>query len=395
MASRRRRLSESEYAALVEREGAAMRDFMDAKARRLGIEPEDALQDALVDVWVECREKGWPEDPVESRRFLFRQLRDAAIDAVRARRGRDNTRPDVVPVDFGDLGGSGGDEPRDALAASIGAHLASQALERDDDPGFLTRGLLVGAFAALTERQKQIVFRRDVHKDTPAELAEHLGVSETLIRQDHFHGLRTLRDLIAHAAVEVESFPAEERERLYAFLDGTMPKGERTALPPPLRLLSHLPARGRARARRPVVGRARPATPAAGRRRLHAQGCRRGSRRLHLLLDHGGRREDRRRIGQARERRRGPGREGRRRHDPRRHGHGHDGRRGRGLPVGAGAHGPGRRQGSHAPPCPSDGPAHAPPGPFPPGRAKRDPAERATRFTAHRALRAPPSRSSD
>lgn len=158
MALKRRRLTESEYAALVEREGTAMRDHMEGRARQLGIEPEDALQDALVDIWAESREKGWPEDPVESRRFLFRQLRDAAIDAVRARRGRDNTRPDVLPVDFGAVGRTGDEEPGDALAASIGAHLASEALGRDDDPGFLTRGLLVGAFAALTERQKQIVF---------------------------------------------------------------------------------------------------------------------------------------------------------------------------------------------------------------------------------------------
>ncbi len=90
MAPKRRQLTESEYAALVARAGAAMRDYMDGKARQLGIEPEDALEHALVDIWVEAREQGWLEDRAESRRFIFRQLRDAAIDAVRAGPGRAN-----------------------------------------------------------------------------------------------------------------------------------------------------------------------------------------------------------------------------------------------------------------------------------------------------------------
>jgi hypothetical protein len=92
MASKRRQLTEHEYAALVGREGAAMRDYMEGKARQLGIEPEDALQDALVDIWVEAREKGWPEDPIESKRFLYRQLREAGGFELRPERRRARLR---------------------------------------------------------------------------------------------------------------------------------------------------------------------------------------------------------------------------------------------------------------------------------------------------------------
>ncbi|WP_027004820.1 sigma-70 family RNA polymerase sigma factor [Conexibacter woesei] len=210
-----------------DRFGAYLRGVLgrqgEGRGGRIGV--EDALQEALMRVyenWAALQELA----DEERNRLLYRYLRDAAVQALRAEHGRRDgpKRPRLISVDFAAIGAAGTD--RSMAEREFEAQvLGTMANELCDDGGpdakaVLDRAIVVGGLRALDEQEAVVLLAVD-HLDWDQErLAEQLGMSARTLRR-RLHDARRLFYSLIHHAVGVE-VGDEERGRLAALLAGEL-----------------------------------------------------------------------------------------------------------------------------------------------------------------------------
>jgi DNA-directed RNA polymerase specialized sigma24 family protein len=222
-----------EFVALhAERCGVYLRGLLGRQAEgrggRVGV--EDALQEALLAVYAE-----WPDlqdvrDEERDRR-LYRCLRDAAGEALRAelgRRSKIGDRPRVIAFDFGAVDSVDEARPgpdRELAAVVLGRMARELAAEQPDHEAraMLDRGILVGALRALTEREAVVLLAVDHLGWDQEELAERMGMDFGSLRRVLFDARKIFYTLVRHAiGVGVDG---GEQETLAAYLAGEL-RGE-------------------------------------------------------------------------------------------------------------------------------------------------------------------------
>jgi len=191
-------------------------------ARRMRGTPElsseDALQEALIRIWQQWRH--WPQDPERREVYMRQALKVAAVDAIRARYGRNLSRPREYPVNFADLDRCVPAEPgAHAIVRELGLAIARESLEHQPDKRDIERSVLVAAFAALTDLERRVLFMT-ARGDNGAQIASELGVRHQLVRETLMRSRRLVRSLIEHADAGKVS-PAEAR-RLWNLRDGNL-----------------------------------------------------------------------------------------------------------------------------------------------------------------------------
>ncbi len=215
----------------VDRDGrASFQQFVDQHrhlmsdyiARRMRGTPElcaeDALQDALIRMWQQWRH--WPEDPERREVYMRQALKVAAVDAIRARYGRNMTRPREYPVNFADLDRCVPAEPSSqAIVRELGLAIARESLERRPEHRDIERGVLVAAFAALTDFERRVLFMT-ARGDNGAQIARDLGVRHQLVRETLMRSRRLMRSLIEHA--DAGKVSPDEARRLWNLRDGNL-----------------------------------------------------------------------------------------------------------------------------------------------------------------------------
>jgi DNA-directed RNA polymerase specialized sigma24 family protein len=219
-----------EFVALhAERFAAYLRGLLGRQAEGRGgrVAVDDTLQEALLAIYVEWPDLQHARDEERDRR-LYRCLRDAAGQALRAEHGRRSPvagRPRVVAFDFGSVQAGDEDRPsheRELTAVVLGTMVRELAAEEPDQDSraMLDRGILIAALRALTEREAVVLLAVDHLGWDQHELAARLGVEFNALRQMLFCARKVFYALIRHAVgVEVEE---EERARLAAYLAGEL-----------------------------------------------------------------------------------------------------------------------------------------------------------------------------
>jgi DNA-directed RNA polymerase specialized sigma24 family protein len=224
-----------EFVALhAERCAAYLRGLLGRQAEgrggRVGV--EDTLQEALLAVYAE-----WPDllnvrDEERDRR-LYRCLRDAAGEALRAefgRRSRITDRPRVIAFDFDavqavDEGRPGPDRELTAVVLGRMARALADAQPDREARAMLDRGILVGALRALTEREAVVLLAVDHLGWDQEALAEQIGMDFGSLRRVLFDARKVFYTLVRHAiGIAVDD---EEQERLTAYLAGELRGAEK------------------------------------------------------------------------------------------------------------------------------------------------------------------------
>jgi DNA-directed RNA polymerase specialized sigma24 family protein len=212
-----------------DRFGAYLRGVLGRAAEGRGgrVAVDDTLQEALLQIYAK-----WPElqelrDEERDRR-LYRYLRDAAGQALRAEHGQlreGSGRPRVIAFDFSAAQVSGVEQSaheRELTSAILGAMVRDlAAAERDRDArAMLDRGILVAGLRALSEREAVLLIAADHLGWDQHQLAERLGMGFAHLRRTLFEARKVFYALVRHAVgLEVEE---EERARLAAYLAGEL-----------------------------------------------------------------------------------------------------------------------------------------------------------------------------
>jgi DNA-directed RNA polymerase specialized sigma24 family protein len=204
-----------------------------AEGRGGRVPVDDALQEALLQIYEE-----WPElqdvhDDERDRR-LYRCLRDAAGQALRAEHGRaDRTtaRVRVVPFDFDRLGVGEYDElpvrERELAASVLGTMVRDYADGEGEARAVIDRGILVAGLRALSEREAVVLLAVDYLRWDQHALAERLGLGFEAMRKTLFEARKVFYALVRHAAgLDLDD---EERGRLAAYLAGELKGPEKRA----------------------------------------------------------------------------------------------------------------------------------------------------------------------
>lgn len=191
-------------------------------ARRMRGAPElcaeDALQEALIRMWQQWRH--WPQDAERREIYMRQALKVAAVDAIRARYGRNLTRPREYPVNFADLDRCIPTEPGpQAIIRELGLAIARESLERRPEHRDIERSVLVAAFAALTDFERRVLFMT-ARGDNGAQIAQELGVRHQLVRETLMRSRRLVRSLIEHA--DAGKISPKEARRLWNLRDGNL-----------------------------------------------------------------------------------------------------------------------------------------------------------------------------
>jgi len=182
------------------------------------LSPEDALQDALIRMWQQWRH--WPQDPERREVYMRQALKVAAVDAIRARYGRNLNRPREYPVNFADLDRCVPSEPgAQAIVRELGLAIARESLERPPAKRDIERSVLVAAFAALTDFERRVLFMT-ARGDNGAQIASDLGVRHQLVRETLMRSRRLVRSLIEHA--DAGKVSPQEARRLWDLRDGNL-----------------------------------------------------------------------------------------------------------------------------------------------------------------------------
>jgi DNA-directed RNA polymerase specialized sigma24 family protein len=212
-----------------ERFAAYLRGMLGHQAEGRGgrVPVDDTLQNALLAIYSEWPELQAVRDEERDRR-MYRCLRDAAGQALRTELGRRNAatpRPQFVSLDRVMQTLEEDDGPareRELSAALLGAmvkDMASAEASRDERLT-LDRGILVAGLRALTEREAVVLIAVDYLDWDQRELADHLGLGYSLVRQTLFVARKIFYTLVRHAVgLEVED---EERARLTAYMHGEL-----------------------------------------------------------------------------------------------------------------------------------------------------------------------------
>ncbi len=212
-----------------ERFAAYLRGMLGHQAEGRGgrVPVDDTLQNALLAIYSEWPELQAVRDEERDRR-MYRCLRDAAGQALRTELGRRNAatpRPQFVSLDRVMQTLEEDDGPareRELSAALLGAmvkDMASTEASRDERLT-IDRGILVAGLRALTEREAVVLIAVDHLDWDQRELADHLGLGYSLLRQTLFIARKIFYTLVRHAVgLEVED---EERARLTAYMSGEL-----------------------------------------------------------------------------------------------------------------------------------------------------------------------------
>ena len=173
LAQRARDGSDSAFATLVERHQTAAFNFA---YRYLGDydEATDAAQNGFVQLYLALPTLDLKR-PIKP--WLFRTIRNRAIDSIRQRR--------TVPLSSRDAGDHDGLAAPDALLADPDP-LPDEVVERAD-----LQQLLSAAIRRLPDRYRDVVALRYTTDMTFGEMAESLGIPENTARI-HFHRAKSL-----------------------------------------------------------------------------------------------------------------------------------------------------------------------------------------------------------
>jgi DNA-directed RNA polymerase specialized sigma24 family protein len=211
-----------------DRFGGYLRGVLGRQAEGRGgrVAVDDTLQEALLQIYAE-----WPElqdvhDDERDRR-LYRCLRDAAGQALRAEHGRiDRVSASVriVPFDFDRLGVGEYDElpvrERELAASVLGAMIRDYADGERETRAVIDRGILIAGLRALSEREAVVLLAIDYLRWDQHALAERLGLGFEAMRKTLFEARKVFYALVRHAAgIDADD---EERGRLAAYLAGEL-----------------------------------------------------------------------------------------------------------------------------------------------------------------------------
>jgi hypothetical protein len=163
-----------------DRFGGYLRGVLGRQAEGRGgrVPVDDTLQEALLQIYEE-----WPElqdvhDDERDRR-LYRCLRDAAGQALRAEHGRLSSPVRIVPFDFDRLGVGEYDElpvrERELAASVLGAMIRDYADGERETRAVIDRGILVAGLRALSEREAVLLLSVDYLRWDQHALAERLS----------------------------------------------------------------------------------------------------------------------------------------------------------------------------------------------------------------------------
>ncbi|MET0601515.1 MAG: zf-HC2 domain-containing protein [Baekduia sp.] len=186
---------------------------------------DDTLQEALLRIYEEWPELQGAHDDERDRR-LYRCLRDAAGQALRAEYGRTDAVRDrvrIVPFSF-DLGVGDFDElpirERELAASVLGAMVRDYADGERETHTVIDRGILVAGLRALSEREVVVLLAVDYLRWDQHALAERLGLGFEAMRKTLFEARKVFYALVRHAAgIDADD---EERGRLAAYLAGEL-----------------------------------------------------------------------------------------------------------------------------------------------------------------------------
>lgn len=211
-----------------DRFGGYLRGMLGRQAEGRGgrVPVDDTLQEALLQIYEE-----WPElqdvhDDERDRR-LYRCLRDAAGQALRAEHGRterSSAPVRIVPFDFDRLGVGEYDElpvrERELAASVLGAMIRDYADGEREARAVIDRGILVAGLRALSEREAVVLLAVDYLRWDQHALAERLGLGFEAMRKTLFEARKVFYALVRHAAgIDADD---EERGRLAAYLAGEL-----------------------------------------------------------------------------------------------------------------------------------------------------------------------------
>lgn len=218
-----------------DRFGDYLRGMLGRQAEGRGgrVPVDDTLQDALLQIY-----EDWPalqavHDDERDRR-LYRCLRDAAGQALRAEHGRTDqvSAPvRIVPFDFDRLGVREYNElpvrERELAASVLGAMVRDYADGQREARAVIDRGILVAGLRALSEREAVVLLSVDYLRWDQHALAERLGLGFEAMRKTLFEARTVLYALVRHAAgIDADD---EERARLAAYLAGELTGPEKRA----------------------------------------------------------------------------------------------------------------------------------------------------------------------
>jgi DNA-directed RNA polymerase specialized sigma24 family protein len=208
-----------------DRFGGYLRGVLGRQAEGRGgrVPVDDTLQEALLQIYEEWPELQDAHDDERDRR-LYRCLRDAAGQALRAEHGRTSVPVRIVPFDFDRLGVGEYDElpvrERELAASVLGAMIRDYADGERETRAVIDRGILVAALRALSEREAVVLLAVDYLRWDQHALAERLGLGFEAMRKTLFEARKVFYALVRHAAgIDADD---EERGRLAAYLAGEL-----------------------------------------------------------------------------------------------------------------------------------------------------------------------------
>ena len=147
-------------------------------------------------------------------------LKVAAVDAIRARYGRNMTRPREYPVNFADLDRCVPAEPSSqAIVRELGLAIARESLERRPEHRDIERSVLVAAFAALTDFERRVLFMT-ARGDNGARSHATSACATSWCARRSMRSRRLMRSLIEHA--DAGKVSADEARRLWNLRDGDL-----------------------------------------------------------------------------------------------------------------------------------------------------------------------------
>jgi DNA-directed RNA polymerase specialized sigma24 family protein len=218
-----------------DRFGGYLRGVLGRQAEGRGgrVPVDDTLQEALLQIYEEWPELRDAHDDERDRR-LYRCLRDAAGQALRAEHGRTDqvSAPvRVVPFDFDRLGVGEYDElpvrERELAASVLGAMVRDYADGERETRAVIDRGILVAGLHALSEREAVVLLSVDYLRWDQHALAARLGLGFEAMRKTLFEARKVFYSLVRHAAgIDVDD---EERARLAAYFAGELTGAEQRA----------------------------------------------------------------------------------------------------------------------------------------------------------------------
>jgi DNA-directed RNA polymerase specialized sigma24 family protein len=218
-----------------DRFGGYLRGVLGRQAEGRGghVPVDDTLQEALLRIYEEWPELQGARDDERDRR-LYRCLRDAAGQALRAEHGRTERMSApvrIVPFDFDRLGVGEYDElpvrERELAASVLGAMVRDYADGERETRAVIDRGILVAGLRALSEREAVVLLSVDYLRWDQHALAERLGLGFEAMRKTLFEARMVFYSLVRHAAgIDADE---EERARLAAYFAGELTGAEKRA----------------------------------------------------------------------------------------------------------------------------------------------------------------------